>query len=317
MLTSENIQQQVGDITGTDSNPLGPWRFHRDSPPESVPFDLLPKLAEMTNSQDEKEIQQGVLLIRKLLTVKENPPIQAVVDAGVCVRLVTCMQHADNELRLNASFALSSIAASGASFSQHVIDLGDDCKEQASLALGNIAGIGARYRNDVLEKGAMSPLLNNIQTCSPENLSLLRAAVTATSNLCRSKPLPPLDHVSPAFPILALAIQHPDTDIASNSLEALADSCSGTPDQVQLVIDCGVVPLIVSILDSQNENFHPSAFGSSAASAVGTTITFKLSSTPVALIISKGILTLKDPRRGNLTPVKYFRQQYRTHSGSD
>lgn len=225
---------------------MDPWCFHHDSPAESVPLDLLPRFAEMASSQYELEVQQGVLLIRKLLEVKENPPIQSVVDAGVCERLVACMQHADSELQLNASLALGNIISSDADPGMQR----NYYEEQTS----NVAG-RAKCRNRALEAGAMSALLNIIRTCPPENLSLLRAAVKAVANLCRFKPVPELNHIAPAIPILALTVQHPDIEIASDSLWAFSYICDEPQDRVQLVIGSGVVPLIINILDSPNENF--------------------------------------------------------------
>lgn len=236
-----------------------------DTHPPSSP---LSRLVEMANSQDSGEVLQGVLLIRKLLEVKDNPPIQAVVESGVCGWLVACMQHANIEVQLNASLALSNIAASDASHAQYIVDLGAvslwvqhlsspslDCIEQAVWALGNIAD-GTAHQDYILSMGAMPLLLYIIRTCPDKHPSLLQCAVWLVSLLCRVKGSSNFYHLAPAIPVLVQTLQHPDLEIASDSIFALSSICCRGNDRLQVIIDSGVVPLIVNILDSPHDKLH-------------------------------------------------------------
>lgn len=266
------IQNVVTPAGGRDTiEQLDPWQYHRSSPPSTVPLAILPQLVKMANSQDESEVIHGVLLIRKLLSVEgvENLPSQAVVDTGVCGRLVECMQHTDKELQFNASWALANIEASNTRYTRYVIDLGAvpawvqhlsnpciNCTEQALWALGNIAGADASHRDYILKMGAFLPALSIIQNCPYQNLPVMRCAVWAVANMCRMKPYPALDDVAPAVPLLIQTVQHSDLEIILDSLLALSCICDGSQDRVQLVIDNGVVPLIMNILNTPNDQFH-------------------------------------------------------------
>lgn len=261
-------EPEVGGAN-VSGDPMDPWSYDRNTPPSVVPLALLPTFVQMAYSQDPREVFQGVLLIRKLLAVESHAPIQEVVDTGVAEVLARCMTHPDLDLQFEASWALSNIASGNAAHAHYVINLqvvplwvqhlsspSTNCLEQATWAIGNIAGEGAKCRNYVLESGAMQPLLSLIQNCTTETLSLMQSAVWALSNLCRFKPQPAIEHVEPAVPVLVQMVQHPDLEIALDSVWALSYICDGPVERVQLIIDSGVVPLIVRMLTVENSKFH-------------------------------------------------------------
>lgn len=255
--------------SGINGDPMNPWSYDRNSPPGRIPLALLPQFVQLAHSHDDRERFQGVLMIRKLLAVEQNAPLQDVIDTNVAPILVQCMSHPNHDLQFEASWALSNIASGNVAQANYVMSLNTvplwiqhlsspskDCLEQATWALGNIAGEGAKCRNYVLESGAMGPLINLIQNCTNETLSLLQSAVWALSNLCRFKPPPAIEHVQPAVPVLVQMVQHPDIEIALDAVWALSYICDGPTERVQLVIDSGVVPLVVRMLTSDLTKFH-------------------------------------------------------------
>merc|ERR1712151_267139 len=92
----------------------------------------------------------------------------------------------------------------------------DDVREQAVWALGNIAGDSPNFRDLVLQSGGLNPIMAVLR--ESEKTSMMRNATWALSNLCRGKPPPPLEWVSPALGTLAQLICH-------NDVEVLTDAC--------------------------------------------------------------------------------------------
>jgi len=200
-----------GDTSGvpSDDEPDNPYSYTSETLPELVPLGLLPTFCEMAMSEDPQVMFHGVLMVRKLLCVNENPPIQSVVDAGIVPRLVSLLPRDDwVALQFEAAWAVSNVASGKQQHTHLVIQLeavpqfvrllespSEEVREQASWAIGNIAADSADCRNYILSLGAMNLLIKAIGI-PVSKVTILRNAVWALSNLCRSKPPPPLDAVA-------------------------------------------------------------------------------------------------------------------------
>ena len=150
-----------------------------------------------------------VTSLRKLLSLENNPPIDAVIGSGVVPQLVNLLSAAVDgspRLQFEAAWCLTNVASGSSEQTSHVARAGaipafvrllsspdENTCEQAFWALGNIAGDSATLRDAVLDAGVMVPLLRQIQ--AGPKLSLLRNTVWFLSNLCRGKPPPSLAKV--------------------------------------------------------------------------------------------------------------------------
>jgi len=100
-------------------------------------------------------------------------------------------------------------------------------------------------------------------------LNFLRNVTWVMVNLCRSKDPPPSRRiVESLLPSLAMLIHHEDTSILVDTVWALSYLTDGGNDQIQMVIDSGVVQYLVPLLGHQEVKVQTAALR-----AVGNIVT--------------------------------------------
>jgi hypothetical protein len=219
----------------------------------------LPLLAEYIRG-DEISLQiDAVTKIRKLLSLESSPPIQDVLALNIMDRLIHFLSSESAELQREAALVVTGIAGGTTDQTRAVVDAGavphlvallrsphDNVREQAIWALGNIAGDSPQCRDHVLSHGAML-LLDCFGDLSHE--SVVRNATHALSNFCRGKPQPAFDVVKPALGALGSLINGNDPDVLADACWALSYLSDGPNDRIQAVLDAGVLPRLVQLLD--------------------------------------------------------------------
>jgi importin subunit alpha-1 len=249
---------------------LDPFFYTVKSPPSSIPLQLLPQFRSMLTADDPRVVLHGTMMIRKILAVKSNPPIEDVIHSGAVPDLVRLLGRTDDfNIMYEACWAVSNIVSGTEADARYVIELNavppiivqlscpsDTVREQAAWAIGNLAGESVAVRDMLLHNhGAMQALLYciNMQT---EKVAVTRNAVWAVSNLCRHRPAPDLNTVSGALPVLSSLLNHYDDDVICDALWTISYIGEGNPDRVQQVILSGVIPKVVGFLSHTNWLFQ-------------------------------------------------------------
>lgn len=254
-------------------------------------YNSLQAIVNSAGSDNIEEQLNAVKAARKLLSSDKNPPIDELIRSGILPILVSCLQkHSSAGLQFESAWALTNIASGTSQQTRAVVEAGavpiflellhspnENVCEQAVWALGNIIGDGPQLRDYVITLGVVDPLLELIK---PEmSLSFLRNVTWVIVNLCRNKdPPPPTETIQRLMPALAYLINHTDVAILVDTVWAVSYLTDGGNDQIQLVIDSGIVPNLVPLLSHREVKVQTAALR-----AVGNIVTGTDEQTQVVL----------------------------------
>ncbi|KAH0512196.1 Importin subunit alpha-3, partial [Microtus ochrogaster] len=199
-------------------------------------------------SSDNQGIQlSAVQAARKLLSSDRNPPIDDLIKSGILPILVHCLERDDNpSLQFEAAWALTNIASGTSEQTQAVVQSSD----------------GPQCRDYVISLGVVKPLLSFISPSIP--ITFLRNVTWVMVNLCRHKdPPPPMETIQ---------------EILVDTVWALSYLTDAGNEQIQMVIDSGIVPHLVPLLSHQEVKVQTAALR-----AVGNIVTGTDEQTQVVL----------------------------------
>ncbi|XP_046448876.1 importin subunit alpha-5-like isoform X2 [Daphnia pulex] len=221
---------------------------------------LLPALAHLLNTNDKDILAAASMALSNLTCVLCccYKKIQDAVDAGVVPWLVALMGHHEEavitqSLRIINNIFVMYHGNSGltkaflSSSSGLIAVLGSPhsaVAEVAFLVLGFIAYDEPELRDLVIEQGILKPLLNLIKLDTP--VEVLRSVTWTFWNICYNPPSIPV--VRQLLPALAHLIQIDDEEILTAACQTLS-FLTYSDEQIQEVVDAGVVPRLVTLLD--------------------------------------------------------------------
>lgn len=205
--------------------------------------------------------------VRKILSIAENPPIQAVIDAGLVPRMIEYVKQSEYpQLQLEATWALTNVASGTTIQCQSIIDKGgiplfvellksnnSGIVEQAIWAIGNISSDCIFYRDTIIRAGGLHNLVEVVDKTQEE--TLIKHGCWALSNLCRGSPLPKYDFVKSAIPVLCRTIatgRLTDKEIIADCCWAISYHSDANKNKIQVVIESKVISKIIKNLDENS-----------------------------------------------------------------
>lgn len=199
--------------------------------------------------------------MRKLLSIENTPPIQAVIDANLTGVFITLLHHEIPKFQFEAAWCLTNIA-SGTSdhvstliekdVISHFIELLKspmvEVVEQVIWGLGNIAGDCPMTRDQVLKSGALT-IIAQVLDGAQSGTTFLRNCSWALSNLCRGKPTPDYELVKRAIPSLIKVITENDSEeIITDISWALSYLSDGAKESIDDFLDQALLTKLITLL---------------------------------------------------------------------
>jgi len=232
--------------------------------PNAQQLEHMPAMVAALQSNDPDAVYNATQQFRKLLSIEQKPPIAEVINQGIVPRFVQLLKEVSRPtLQFEAAWVLTNIASGNADQTKVVVEHGalplfvqllnspsEDVREQAVWALGNIAGDCPNFRDLVLQSSGLNPIMRIVGQTSRE--SLMRNATWTLSNLCRGKPPPPLEWVTPALPTFAALVNSTDVEVLTDACWALSYLSDGSNDRISAVIQSGVCQRLVHLLGHQS-----------------------------------------------------------------
>ena len=228
-------------------------------------------IAAMSPNLEEKLV--AVKATRKLLSTDKNPPIDEIIAAGIMPVLVDALKIDQlPALQFEAAWALTNIASGTSVQTRKVVEEGavplfikllyspnESVSEQSVWAIGNIIGDGAEMRDYVLNHGLVEPLIRLFEANS--SVTFLRNLTWVIVNICRNKnPPPSIEIVRQILPVLHYLLQHStDNMILIDVIWTISYITDHGSDQIQLVIDSGIVHFVIPLLSHEESKIQTPA----------------------------------------------------------
>ncbi|KAJ3430589.1 importin alpha [Anaeramoeba flamelloides] len=236
-------------------------------------LDELPTLVENVKSNDLETVHKSTQLIRKMISVEEDPPVYAVLQTRIIPTFVEFLQKEDDPfLQFESSWIISNICSGNHDECEYVVDLGivpifnqllhiedPDILEQSCWALGNISGDCVEYRDLILGQNRIIDNLINVIQNPFSNLDIIQNANWCLSNLCRGKPRPPFNKVKKAIPVFANLIKKNEKQLRIDSTWGLSYLSSGDDLNINSVIEAGIIPRMVQFLNFKSPKIQTPA----------------------------------------------------------
>lgn len=191
----------------TDSLTIGALNYEQAQKMEANPKDLDNYIKNLA-SENQLEQYFGLVGIRKLLTLPQDPLIQEVIDKTIVFVLVNTLDHQLPEFQYEAVSCISAITSGTSDQIKSVVSKGAhkklialcdsqffEIQEQAVWGVGNLAGESCAIRDQLINDGALNKLYYYLNNCNRK--SLIKNIVWAFSNFCKGKNAPKFETISP------------------------------------------------------------------------------------------------------------------------
>ncbi|KAJ3431046.1 importin subunit alpha [Anaeramoeba flamelloides] len=231
------------------------------------PLEKLPKLVDVIkNSEDTDKIEECTKMIRTMLSVEVDPPIDQIIETGVVPYFVEFLKDTNNIfLQFESAWILSNICTGSTDQTSYVVNLdvipifislldsdNNDVIEQSVWALGNISGDSLTFRDKILSYPNSFNKILSIFHLKEINESILNNTTWVVSSLCRGVPFAPYHKVKKALKYFANLCKEITTELLINACWGLSYLSSGNSQQIDDLISTKCLPRVVELIGHQS-----------------------------------------------------------------
>ncbi|KAJ6252298.1 importin subunit alpha-4 [Anaeramoeba flamelloides] len=204
---------------------------------------ILPQLAKQLQSKNNKEKTEASEIIRNLLSIPEDPPIDQVLQCKILPILVDLLQDPkEPDLQFNAAWIISNIASGLSEHTKLVVE---------SNTIPIFVGLlGSKNEDIQLQVLPLMNVLKNMLVYS--NREIIVEATTALGYLAEgSEKNIQLIIEHNIVSLLVALLKYNDNIIKFPSLRCIGNLITGNQEQIISVLDNGLIQYIIDFLQSQ------------------------------------------------------------------
>ena len=277
--TSDEEKNKKPEYKYLESDPNGDEviEFYEESCLKSTP-DLknLAEYVKKATSSKRFDKLMGVVMLRKLLSLPEDTPIQEFLDTGITEDLKNIIENSEEQLLRAESVWCFTNAFIGncsqVSFldQKKVIELLISCLKdkydilmrRAIWALGNVAATNTEFRDKLINLEVMETLVEIFGRFTKEEMDddLLNTIIFASSNLSKSTPAPAYLKIANGLPMfiesINLLTKHPKKyfenldEILRNSLVSLSKIVTTEAEtEMELAKKLGLIKILMNFFN--------------------------------------------------------------------
>ncbi|KAJ3423868.1 importin alpha [Anaeramoeba flamelloides] len=227
------------------------------------PLEELPKLVNgIKNSKDIDRIEECTQMIRRMLSIEGDPPIDEIIKTDVIPYFVEFLKDSNNIfLQFESAWILSNICTGSSEQTTYVVNLDVipiflelldseslDVIEQSIWALGNISGDKLEFRDKILSYPKSFKKILDVYHNKNLNQSILKNTTWAVSSMCRGMPFPDYEKVKNAYKYFGYLCKETTTDLIVDACWGLSYLSSGNSEQIDDLIATECLPRLVELL---------------------------------------------------------------------
>ena len=224
--------------------------------------DMTEIINEFKTNDIEKKYK-GLVGIRKLLCLPENPPIQQIIDYGLVNDFIDLLQNGYPEFQYESLWILTNIASGTSDQVNTIIVKGglnkiieimnnssiEELQSQSIMTIGNIAGENIKIREQIIEKKGFDKIVHLLSITNRP--LIIKNSTWAISNFLRIKPLLPYEIIKNSISSIAGALNKlpNDNEFIRDALWIYSFITENYKKGIEDLMFLGIVPKLLKFLD--------------------------------------------------------------------